>query len=357
MDDELPKGFHWLTVSDVRRETAQATSVAFHIPDELKAIFGFSPGQYLTLLRPGQEPIRRPYSICSAHEDEDIRVCVKHLSGGAMSTFVNTQLKIGDRLPVRRPTGRFCLPEGAPNGHYVFIAAGSGITPILAHVRALLRDEGTSATLIYGNSTRADIIFREELLDLKNANLGRLALHHVLSREHMDVPLFEGRLEKEKITQLVTALTNPAQVSAFLICGPGPVMDNAESALRDLGVEDERVLTESFGSHIPVQAPPIPDELHKEPSAKATITINGEKTSLDVPYDKAVLDVALAAGLDIPFACKGGVCCTCKARLVDGDVVMPVNYGLEADEIDRGFILTCQAIPRSKELVVDYDAV
>ena len=359
MTDKLPKGFHWLTVTDVRKETEHATSVAFELPDDLKETFAFRPGQYLALMKEiDGEAIRRPYSICVAPGDGELRVCSKHLPGGAMSSFINEQLQVGEKIAVRLPMGRFCLDtDNATSEHFVFIAAGSGVTPVLSHIKHLLTQTDANITFFFGNRARTDIIFRDALLDLKNKYLGRLSVHHVLSRESREAPIFEGRLTEEKVGDLVSTFCDAANVAKFLICGPQEMMENARSALLSLGVEEDHILMESFGSYEKQAPPPLTKSAKTGDAARTKITLFGEETELDVPFDKPIIDIALAAGLDVPFACRGGVCCTCKARLIEGEVAMAVNYGIEPDEIERGFILTCQAHPRSAKLVVDYDAV
>lgn len=358
---QLPKGFHALTVADVRRETEDATSVAFAIPAGKEETFAFKAGQYLTLLREFDgEPLRRPYSVCVSPDEGELRVCVKKLPGGRMSGFVADQLQVGDQIAVMEPNGRFTL-ETQPDGenHYVGIAGGSGITPVLSIVRTVLRNEPNSrVTLLYGNRGVNDIIFRRKIAELKDLYLGRFTVLHVLAEGDSEFELLSGMLTSEKVEELLNAFLVPQEVDGYFICGPGPMMDGAGAALKRLGVADERVKIESFGAAAPVHRGAVICDVEDEVgAAQATVIAGGSRKQVKVPRQGNVLDAALAASMDLPFACKGGVCCTCKARLIEGEVDMAVNYGLEPDEIERGFILTCQAKPLTDKLVVDFDAI
>ena len=350
--------FHSLTVKDVRKETDAATSVAFEVPEELAEAFSFIQGQYLTLRGEvdGQD-LRRPYSVCVTPASGELRVCVKRLPGGRFSGYVNDNLKAGDRLEVLPPMGRFHAPLEADSAkRYLFIAAGSGITPVISNIATILAGEPEARiTLIYGNRRQRDIIFQGVLADLKDRYMARLRIYHVLSDEEAMSPLFSGLLDEAKIAELATALTDVDQLDWAFICGPGPVMDGGRAALEGLGMPAERIKIESFGER------PHASALETAPAeagegAEVEVLLNGVRSHITVPYSgQAVLDAAQAAGLDVPFACKGGVCCTCKARLIEGEVTMDVVYGLEPDEIEAGYILTCQSHPKTDKLVVDYD--
>ena len=350
--------FHSLTVSDVRKETDGATSVAFIVPGDLAETYAFTQGQYLTLRAEiDGHDLRRPYSVCVAPDAGELRVCVKKLPGGRFSGFVNDNLKAGDRLEVMPPMGRFHAPlEAGEAKRYLFIAAGSGITPVISNIATILAVEPEAeVTLIYGNRRQRDIIFAGALADLKDRFIERLRIFHVLSDEEAATELFTGLLDEAKISELVTRLTDVARLDWVFICGPGPVMDGGKAALEKLGLAPERIKIESFGER------PHAGALKAEPvdegdAAKVDIVYRGIKTRIAVPRrGTAILDAAHAAGLDVPFACKGGVCCTCKARLIEGEVSMDVVYGLEPDEIEAGYILTCQSHPKTDKLVVDYD--
>jgi ring-1,2-phenylacetyl-CoA epoxidase subunit PaaE len=350
--------FHSLTVTDVRRETEEAVSVAFEVPDALKETFGFVQGQYLTLrARVGGEELRRPYSVCVAPEDGELRVCVKKLHGGRFSSFVNDQLKVGDSLDVMAPMGRFHAPdEPGALRHYVGFAGGSGITPVMSNLRAVLgREPNSRFTLFYGNRNARSIIFRDELADLKDRFMGRLQVFHVLGDEVPEIALFGGLMDEAKVTELVTRLIDVETVDWFFICGPGPMMDGAAAALARLGVPEEKVKIESFGARPFASQLARPVEDSGE-GADVEVRFGGITTKLRVPFaGQPILDAVHAAGIDAPYACKGGVCCSCRARLVEGEVDMDVVYGLEPDEIAAGFVLTCQSHPKTARVVIDYD--
>lgn len=350
--------FHALAVTDVRRETDEAVSVAFEVPDALTETFRFVQGQYLTLRATvAGEELRRPYSVCVAPEDGEFRVCVKKLHGGRFSSFVNDRLKPGDTLDVMAPMGRFYAPDepGAAR-HYVGIAGGSGITPVMSNLRTVLRREPASRfTLFYGNRTARSIIFRDELADLKDRFMGRLQVFHILGEETPEIELFGGLLDEAKVTELATRLIDVETVDWFFICGPGPMMDGAAAALARLGVPEAKVKIESFGARPFASQLARPVEDSGE-GAHVEVRFGGITTKLRVPFaGQPILDAVHAAGIDAPYACKGGVCCSCRARLVEGEVEMDVVYGLEPDEIAAGFVLTCQSHPRTARVVIDYD--
>ena len=353
--------FYDLVVSDVREETHDAKSVAFAVPDELKEELAFVQGQYLTLRATiNGEELRRPYSLCVAPSSGEWRVCVKRDPMGRFSGFVNDELKAGDTVGVmRKAMGRFYAPiEPDKAKTYVMMAGGSGITPIMSNIRTVLEQEPkASITLFYGNKTRRDIIFREAFSDLKNVHLERLRVFHVLSHEVPEVELLDGMMTPEKVTELVSKLTRPLDVDHYFICGPGPMMDGGKAALLELGVDEDRIKIESFGNR-PVAAKkpepvPVPDN---EDTADVDIIVDGVRTSLQIPFDTPnILDFALEAKIDAPFSCKSGICSTCRAKLVEGEVEMGDVHGLEPDEIEAGYILTCSSRPRSDKIVIDYD--
>ncbi len=353
--------FHTLTVKEVRKETDDATSVAISVPDALRGAYTFTQGQYLTLRATvdGQE-LRRPYSICVAPDSGELRVCVKRLHEGRFSGYVNDVLEAGDAIDVMGPMGRFHAPlEPDAVKSYLFIAGGSGITPVISNIRTILAAEPKSrVTLIYGNRRGRDIIFREALADLKDLHLSRLQVFHVLSDEIPDIPLFAGMLTEDKISELASRLCDVGQLDWAFICGPGPVMDGGKAALLALGMADERIKIESFGER-PVAGDLKPSSADVEIDgrrAEVDVILRGVRTRIAVPFQgPPILDVAHDAKVDVPFACKGGVCCTCRARLIEGAVEMDIVYGLEPDEIEAGYILTCQSHPTTDKVVVDYD--
>ncbi len=355
--------FHTLKIADLRKETQDATSVAFAVPEELAEKFHFTQGQYLTLrAEVNGEELRRPYSVCVSPAEGELRVCVKKLHQGRFSTFVNEKLKVGDQIDVMPPMGRFYKEHEVPDGaRYLAIAGGSGITPVISILKTMLENEPSCTfTLLYGNRDRGSIIFREALADLKDRFMGRLRVFHVLSDEIPELPLYGGIMTSEKVGELVQALVDLPRISHAFICGPGPMMDGAKVALEGLGMAPEQIRIESFGERPAPHAGAVAQEFSEPdantPMASVDVVLNGDKTEIKVPMQgTAVLDAALEAKLDLPYACKGGVCCTCKAKLIEGEVSMDVNYGLEPDEIEAGYILTCQSHPLTEKLVIDYD--
>jgi ring-1,2-phenylacetyl-CoA epoxidase subunit PaaE len=353
--------FHPLKVVDVRKETDEATSLAFEVPAELADVYRFIQGQYLTLKAEiNGEELRRPYSVCAGLDEGELRVAVKQLPGGRFSGYVNQQVAPGDVIDVMTPMGNFHVPlDPDAARHYVGIAGGSGITPFMSIIKTVLAREPESRfTLFYGNRGFDAIMFRDTLADLKDVYLDRLRVFHVLSEDIPELPLFGGLLDEDKIRDLAAKLIDTGSVDHFFICGPGPMMEAAKTVLKDLGIDDAKVKLEVFGTPAPHAGALRPSEpqVIDGRSSDVTIGLNGNRTKITVPYEGTpVLDAALERKLDLPFACKGGVCCTCKARLVEGEVRMDINYGLEPDEVDAGYILTCQSHPLTDKLVVDYD--
>ncbi|WP_315706286.1 MULTISPECIES: 1,2-phenylacetyl-CoA epoxidase subunit PaaE [unclassified Bradyrhizobium] len=351
--------FHHLAVNDLRREAPDAVSLTFAIPRELAGDYHFSPGQYLTLRTTlGGEEVRRSYSICSGPDDGEIRIAVKRVDGGAFSSFVTDELKCGDELDVMTPTGRFGVaPEPDAARIHVGFAAGSGITPILSIIKGVLAREPKSRFfLFYGNRATAGMLFREELEELKDRYLDRLSIFHVISGEEQDIPILHGRLDAEKVRVLLRSLVPAESVDHVFICGPSGMSDELEPTCRELGIAADRIHVERFVSGlggkprpkavVPASAPP---------KAMAALIIDGKRREVPVAEGEAILDAALRAGVDLPFACKGGMCSTCRARLVEGKAEMELNYSLEPWELKAGFVLTCQAKPTTERVVVDYD--
>jgi ring-1,2-phenylacetyl-CoA epoxidase subunit PaaE len=354
-----PPRFHRLAVNDLRREAPDAVSLTFAIPRELAGDYHFSPGQYLTLRTTlGGEEVRRSYSICSGPDDGEIRIAVKRVDGGAFSSFVTDELKCGDEIEVMTPTGRFGVaPEPDAARIHVGFAAGSGITPILSIVKGVLaREPNSRFFLFYGNRTTAGMLFREELEELKDRYLDRLSIFHVISGEEQDIPILHGRLDAEKVRVLLRSLVPAESVDHVFICGPSGMSDELEPTCRELGIAADRIHVERFVSGlggkprpkavVPASAPP---------KAMAALIIDGKRREVPVAEGEAILDAALRAGVDLPFACKGGMCSTCRAKLVEGEAEMEFNYSLEPWELKAGFVLTCQAKPTTERVVVDYD--
>lgn len=353
--------FHRLAVSDLRRETADAVSMTFTIPQELAGDYSFLPGQYLTLrtTMDGEE-VRRSYSICSGPDDGELRIAVKKVDGGAFSNWAADELKCGDELDVMTPTGRFGIAHAPDQARlYVGFAAGSGITPILSIIKGVLAREPQSRFfLFYGNRTTEGMLFREELEELKDRFLERLSLFTVISGEEQDIPILHGRLDGDKVRVLLRSLVPAASVDHVFICGPTGMSEDIQATCRAIGIADEKIHVERFVSEFGGKPRPKKAvEPGAPPKAMASLIIDGKRREVPVAEGEAILDAALRAGMDLPFACKGGMCSTCRAKLVEGDAQMEVNYSLEPWELKAGFILTCQARPCSDKVVVDYDHV
>jgi ring-1,2-phenylacetyl-CoA epoxidase subunit PaaE len=353
--------FHRLAVDDLRRETADAISLTFAIPGELAGEYRFAPGQYLTLrtTMDGEE-VRRSYSICSGPDDGELRIAVKKVDGGAFSSWAADQLKTGDELDVMTPTGRFGVAHAPDQARvYVGFAAGSGITPILSLVKGVLaREPHSRFFLFYGNRSTAGMLFREALEELKDRFLQRFSVFHVISGEEQDIPILHGRLDGDKVRLLLRALVPAGTVDHVFICGPAGMSEDIEATCRDIGIVPERIHVERFVSEFGGKPRPkasVP--VTAAPKAVASLIIDGKRREVPVAEDESILDAALRAGMDLPFACKGGMCSTCRAKLIEGEARMEVNYSLEPWETGAGFILTCQARPLSDRVVVDYDHI
>jgi ring-1,2-phenylacetyl-CoA epoxidase subunit PaaE len=357
----LAPRFHRLAVHDLRRETSDAISMTFAIPKELADDYSFVPGQYLTLRTTlDGEEVRRSYSICSGPEDGELRIAVKKVDGGAFSNWAAEDLKTGDELDVMTPTGRFGVAPAPDEARiYVGFAAGSGITPILSIVKGVLAREPQSRFfLFYGNRSTSGMLFLEALEELKDRFLRRLSLFHVISGEEQDIPILHGRLDGEKVRVLLRSLVPAASIDHVFICGPTGMSEEIEATCRELGLADDKIHVERFVSEF--GGKPRPKKLVEPgapPKALASLIIDGKRREVPVADGEAILDAALRAGVDLPFACKGGMCSTCRAKLVEGKAEMEVNYSLEPWELEAGFILTCQARPCSDKVVVDYDHV
>ncbi len=354
--------FHTLAIAEIVPETAEAKSIRFDVPAELRETFRFKPGQHLTLRAEiAGEEIRRNYSLCVAPQDDQVMVTVKRIAGGVFSNWANDRLKAGDSVDVMPPHGSFTwdFEPGAAN-HYVGFAGGSGITPVISLLRtALLTEPDSRFTLFYGNRDSQSVIFLETLAGLKNAFMDRLEVHHFLAEEAEDIELFNGMLDRTKCDEILDHLVDPAEAAAFFICGPEPMMDAAEEALRARGVGREKIHLERFtAGRPPAEVEAQIQALQQEAQGLTMlVTLDGRKRR--VAFDAAagnILDSARAAGLPAPFACKAGVCATCRARVVSGEVEMAARYGLTDEEIASGYVLTCQSVPRGEGVELDYDA-
>ena len=357
--------FYPLRVRDVRADTDDAVVVTFELPGTLTDTFRFSAGQYLTLRRhvDGAD-LRRSYSICSGVDDQALSVAVRKVPGGAFSNWVNETLRIGEDVDVMPPQGTFHViaPESADDPvqgrEFLFIAAGSGITPILSIMKTVLaREPHCHCTLIYGNRMQSTTMFKEELEDLKNLYMTRVVLHHVFSREQTDVPLSSGRLDRDKIATVLSALVGVEAIDHAFICGPHEMNDEAERALLDAGLAGERIHIERFGAPPPVAgAAPRAQRVGVAPVARITIVRDGMHREIGFGKDDLnILEAASGAGLDMPYSCKSGVCCTCRAKLLQGEVRMERNFALDKHELEAGFVLTCQAYPVTDAVVLSFD--
>jgi ring-1,2-phenylacetyl-CoA epoxidase subunit PaaE len=354
-----PTTFFDLRVSDIRRETDDTVSLALDVPDELAGRFEFMPGQFLTFRVDGADgtPVRRSYSICSTPADGELRVVVKRLAGGVFGEMAHTTLAVGDSLATLPPLGRFTTPVDATHAKaYLAVAAGSGISPVMSVIRSVLASEPDSrVTLVYGNRGAASVIFRDALSDLKDLYLQRLQLIYVFSRESQDAALLNGRIDADKLRALAKGLIDIPGFDAAFVCGPEPMTLEARQTLIDLGMDAGQIHLELYGSH--VAKPARPAAASDEADVRVEVVLGGRRQTVAGRHDETVLDAVNAAGLDAPFSCTGGVCATCRARVVTGQVEMAANYSLEPWELDAGFVLTCQARPTTDAVTIDYDAV
>ena len=352
--------FHLLTVREVRKETSDCVSISFEVPDELKKEFAFEQGQNLTFRKKeAGEEIRRNYSICSAPYENELRVAIKKVEGGLFSNYANTELKAGDQLDVLSPTGKFNTPIDPLNKkNYLAIAAGSGITPVISIIKTLLKNEPKSnVTLIYGNRTRGSIIFFEELEGLKNKYLERFSQIHILSREKTESPVHFGRINDEKLEALQKLVNYPDLDEVFL-CGPEQMIFTTKDFLEKKGIDRKKIHFELFNTGTKkIVKTETQSASYSGRQSRITIKTDGRSIEFSIPFDQdtTILEAALIQGADLPYACKGGMCCTCKARLLEGEVTMDVHWGLEEEEVEKGFILTCQSHPKTEKILVDFD--
>ena len=355
--------FHTLEVANVQQETSDCIVVGFRIPQAEREDFSFVHGQYVTLkLHVNGEELRRSYSICSSPLDkEELRIAVKKVTGGRASTELVEKLKPGMHIEVMSPMGNFTTAiDPTQARHFVAFAAGSGITPILSILKTVLRSEPKSRfTLFYGNTDQDRIIFRKRLDELKQQHVDRLSVHHILTMGKDEDMLFNGRITKEKAVGLLKRFVTDPLHKEFFICGPEQMMVNVSEALEANGVEKKHIHIELFSSPVAAEAkkpaaPVEPGAFAGKASVKVIMDGREHILQMDASGD-AVLDVALDAGLDVPYACKGAVCCTCKARVVEGQVEMAMNYALTDEEVADGYVLTCQTHPRSANVTIDYD--
>ncbi len=352
--------FNKLSIKDIRKETADCVSIAFDIPKDLEKTFFFTHGQHITIKTDlNNEAIRRNYSICSSPMDHELRIAIKKIPNGLFSNYANNNLKIGDTLEVMPPSGKFHTSLSAINENsYMAFAAGSGITPIISIIKTTLQTEPKSNfTLIYGNKNRYSILFKEALEALKNKYLDRFRVVYILSREKTDSDIHFGRIDEEKCKRLLESSVHPKNIQAFFLCGPEEMIFSIQSFLESIGVEKQKIHFELFNlKNDQTNKTDINSAAQQNNMSNITVKQDGRSFNFMLSYyGNSLLNEALTFGADLPFACKKGVCCTCKAKLLEGEVEMDRVYGLESDEIDQGYILTCQAHPRSEKIVVDFD--
>lgn len=355
----MERVFHPLRIAEIRRETDDTVSLSLEVPAEMVEAFGFAPGQFLTFRVDGPDgkPVNRSYSICSALGDGELRVVVKRLAGGVFGERAHTTMRVGDSLDTLPPLGRFTVPiDPAHAKAYLFIAAGSGIAPVMSLLRTLLAGEPHSrCTLVYGNRGSGSVIFAEALQDLKDRYLDRLQIVHVFSREDQATPLLNGRITADKLRALGKELIDIPSYDEAFSCGPEPMTLDVRDALIELGIPADHVHLELYGSH--VQKVVHAASHRDEDAVRIDVVLGGTRRAIDGHRDDTVLDSASEAGLDVPFSCTGGVCATCRAQVVDGSVEMAVNYALQQWELEAGFVLTCQSRPTTPTVTIDYDAV
>lgn len=357
--------FHPLTISQVRHETRDTIAVTFAVPPALRDSFQFQQGQHLTLrAQIADEDVRRSYSICSAVQDGALRVAIKRTQGGLFSSWANDTLKAGVTLEVMPPMGHFNVPLDAANRkHYLAFACGSGITPILSIIKTTLAVEPHSRfTLFYGNRASSSVIFKDELSDLKDSYMERLKLAYVMSREQQDIELFNGRITKEKAAQFLQHWVRADDIDVAFICGPEDMMHGVSEALQEAGMPKSNIKIELFAASIPKHQ--HESKLNRralDPAAgrhetEVTVILDGSASTFMMDQDKeSLLDAGLKAGIDMRYSCKGGVCSTCRCKLIEGKVDMDANYALEDYEIARGYVLSCQSFPTTGKVVIDFD--
>lgn len=354
--------FNSIPVAKVYPQTEYATTIEFEIPESLKDQYRFSQGQHLNCkVKINGKDVRRSYSLCNGPAENIWRITVKHVDDGVFSSYVKSELKPGQEIDVLVPTGRFFTELNQDQSkHYVAFAAGSGITPVLSNLRAILATEPNSSfTLFYGNRNLKSVLFREELQDLKNTYMNRLSVHYLLSQEHREPELFYGRLDGDRAKTLLDMFCGGVgNVDDFFICGPDTMIENLSTALESFGVSTDQIHTERFG----VQrrrngtASKQTVQLDEEPTAVVEVSMDGHVRSFNVYGDDNLLDAAVKSGLDLPYSCKAGVCSTCRTKLVEGEVAMDTNHALEPWELEQGYVLACQSRAKTDKLRLDYDA-
>jgi len=353
--------FYSLKIKDLYKETSDCTVLSFEVPNDLKNTFQFQQGQHLTLKKDiGGEDIRRSYSLCSSPYEDQWKVAVKQIPEGKFSTYINQNAKIGDVLEVMPPSGHFGVPESTePKQQYVAFVAGSGITPVLSMMKTHLEKEPDSKfTLFYVNKTVKSIIFKEEIEQLRNQYFGRVEIFYFLTQEHRDIEWLNGRFTEEKLELICSNFIEIPKVSHVFLCGPEAMVNLVKSSLEKAGLPSANIHFELFVSGLSAEDIERAARLAKQnvEGVQVTLVDGGKEFHFAMTNDYTnLLDAALGAGADLPFACKGGVCSTCKCKVLEGDVEMKINYALEAHEVEQDFVLSCQAVPTSKAVKIDFD--
>lgn len=351
--------FYPLKVKDLSRPTEDSVAVSFQVPDNLKEEFRYIQGQYLTLRQTiNGDEVRRSYSICSCPLDDELTVAIKRVEGGLFSNYANNELQVGDSLEVMPPNGRFYSelnPDQAKS--YVTFAGGSGITPIISIIETTLRTEPESeVTLFYANRKSSAIIFQERLEALKNKYMNRFSIHHVLSDEVVELDLYQGFIDQEKIKRFAQLFFDVEAVDEFFTCGPEPMMLSIRESLIELGVPTKKIHMELFTSPLgKLGGGKKKEQSHEKAKSEVTVVLDGNNYTFPYDSSESILDVAIQNGLDLPFACKGGVCSTCICQVEEGEVDMEVNYALEPDELANGMVLSCQSHPKTEKVKLNFD--
>lgn len=354
----MKSNFFEVTVQEIIKETADCLSITFDIPKKFVGDFDFRSGQYLTLkTQIEHKEVRRSYSLCSEPSSKTHKIAIKRIENGLFSSHAHEHIKVGDSIEVMAPSGNFQhVPNASNEKNYALFAAGSGITPILSILKSILRHEPKShVSLIYGNKGVNSIIFKEEIEALKNTYLNQFSVVHILSRENLGNAMQQGRIDKEKCEMLFKTYFNQTSIDDVFICGPEQMTLDIREVMLDQGMNSKQIHLELFGTGYEKKAR-LKSVTKNKDDSNITLFMDGDEYEFDLnTSDVSILDAAQRTGLDVPYACKGGVCCTCKAKIIEGTVEMDVNYALEQDELDDGYVLTCQAHPTAKKVVVTFD--
>jgi ring-1,2-phenylacetyl-CoA epoxidase subunit PaaE len=346
--------FSKLKIQEIKKETDDSVSIAFEIPSELKSNFEYQSGQYITIKKDiTGEDIRRSYSLCSSPSEDDFRIGVKKVENGRMSTFLNQNLNVGDEIEVMNPTGNFCVSNN--NANIVGFAAGSGITPVISIIKSVLLSGG-EFTLLYGNKSESDTIFKMELDSLKEKYANQFDLFYTYDIGGSENEMYNGPIDKEKVTAFIKSNLELLKSDEFLMCGPEPMIINVSDSLKELGVNENKINFELFTAstqQVDTDSKQVSDFSGE---SQVTVIMDGDEFDFGLSANgDFILDAAMAEGADVPFSCRGAVCCTCKAQVKEGKAIMEMNYSLSDEEVEQGFILTCQAHPASEKVIVDYD--